>query len=257
MLGCTDTRRMLRQIEADNCLPDAVTAVFLDAVEIEINSLPLPAGETFRVQANWAKGCVLAALGKVAPQVCVSGPEIAASSFAMLARIRPARDYRWCLPIPARQAFFNDFGIGNDDWTTADDGQLRTWIEEHQVDYDGPIETGGRSGPAFVTDVARLPVPTPTFEQFQDLLGLVFADRNRTLGLLWRYPRTALTAQGYCLCLPRSLDGLDYAPFAMEEDCAAPHGRARRPNGEFGLPEAIHYSCQIPSRPVISLELIS
>lgn len=257
MLGSCETRRMLRRIKWDNCLPGAVESVFLDALAVEVEALPLTEGNLLREQAIWAKGRVLAALQRVIRDVCVQGPEIASGAFVTLARVRPARDYRWCLPIPAQQSFFDDFGIGSDEWVAVDDDQLRTWIEEHQADYNGPIETGGRSGPAFVTDVAQVPVPTPTFAQFQDLLGLVFADGNRTLGILWRYPRTALAIQGHRLCLPRSLDGLDYPPFAMERDCTAPHGRSQRPNGQFGLPEAIHQGCQIPGRPVIGLEILA
>jgi len=256
MLGSCETRRMLRRIEADSCLPASVETLFFNAISTEVVASPLPASQPFRTRAIWAGERLLTALGNVIRDVSVRGPEVAGGVFDNLARIRPARDYRWCLPTAARQQFFLDFGIGRDDWPTAPDDQLRLWIEAHQVDYTGPIETGGRSGPAFVTDYAQLPVPTPSFEDLQNLLGLIFADGSRTLGILCRYRRTELTSQGLRLCLPRSVDGLDYPPFEMEPDCTAPHGRTRQLNGSPGLPEAIHASCQIPGRPVSSLEVI-
>ena len=247
---------MLRRIEIDDCLSGAVVTRFFDAVSAGIAASALPAGQPFRQRADWAKARLLFALENVRQHVCVQGPEVAAGFFPMLARVRPARDYRWCLPTTARQQFFLDFGIERDEWPNASDDQLRQWIEGHQVDYVGPIETGGRSGSAFVTDNSQLPVPIPDFAQLQYLLGLVFADGSRTLGIVWRYTRATLAAQGRRLCLPRSLDGLDYPPFEMETNCSAPHGRTRQPNGNPGLPEAIHEGCQVPGRPVISLEVL-
>jgi len=256
MLGSCETRRMLRRIEADACLPAEAENILFEAITLHVSNSPLSSGLAFRARAIWAKTHLLAALADIRDSVCVRGPQIAANRFTTVVRIRPARDYRWCLPTLDRQRFFDDFGIEGDEWSAADDHQLREWIEAHYGDYTGAIEVSGRSGPAFVTDNATIPAPMPSFQEFQRLLGLLFSDGNRTLGLLWRYSRAALQATGNVLCVPRSVDGLDYQPFEMERNCGAPHGNAKQPDGTIGLPEAVHRGCQIPQA-YITLEFLN
>lgn len=248
---------MLRRLTADNCLPEATVSTFFHSLETEIGAIPLSAGLGAQQRAKWAKDRVIAAITAAEQSVCAQGPEIPAGTFATLLRIRPARVYQWCLPAPMRAKFLREFNITLGAWSMASDPDLRLWIESHQATYSGPIETGGKSGPAFVTDAAKVPNPAPVFAEFQDLLGLTFTETDRTLGLLWRYSRQTLENEGYRIRLPRSFDGLDYEPFAMEPDCTAPHGRTRRSDGQAGLPEAVHTGCQIPGRPFIELELVT
>ena len=255
MLGSAETAEMLNRLETDVCLQSAVVDAFFAALEAETARNPQAKGLSPAEVTEWARGRVLEVFRNtpLGPWIA-QGADVPMGEFDVVARLRAARVYRYCMPDNGVE-FFKEFLIEDDVWKSASDDMLRTWIEAHIPDYDGNICTAGKTGLAWVTDVAALPDPIPSLAALVNQLGLDFG--GETLGLLCRYPRSAPEARGCPLRVPRSLDGLDYSPFKMQVDCGALHGLTAPADGSAGLPEAVHRGCEIEMGSLISLSLIA
>ena len=244
---------MLLRLETDDCLPVGVVEAFFAGLSNEVATHPAPSPSTPDGLAEWAGRCVLNVLATVHGALQSKGPALPAGAFVNLARVRPARDYRWCLPAVEREQFLEEIPGGDHRWPSAVAEELRAWIEPHIIAYAGAFETGNREGFAWVTDAVMIPAPPPSFAELKDTLGLNYLP-DEELGLLCRYWRADVPS----LHLPRSLDGLDHAPFRLVTDCAAPHGITLKiSTGAPGWPEAVHPACQIPGGASNTMELVA
>lgn len=251
MQGTAETQEMLSRLEADNCLPKGIIDTFFNALLAEINahSMSVPAAATDLTE--WAKRRVLDVLAQAKGSLQCQGSPVPAGIFENLARVRPARDYAWCLPSSSSEDFLEEFPA--DSWPKASDDDLRSWIEPHIANYNGAFETGNKRGLVWVTDASVVPDPSPPFAFLKDMLGLVY-DPDENIGLLCRYRRADVLS----LHLPRSLDGIDHPPFRLVEDCAAHHGMTLQLSANIpGWPEAVHSGCQIPAGASSKIQLVA
>ncbi len=226
--GEENSRRVLANIRAENCLDEKVTEIFFDRIA---RSRP-PASAREALAA-----CSLAVHGDPANGVddlyCRAG-EVPTNRFVHLFKMVTGGT---CWFLDAE--YSDESGISRSDLQEGDADLVRDFVDGYDRDEGWIGKSGG------IAWVAEGPAPPEEATSLADRLGLPHikeAIEDQKIAVLIEFRRSDLKEK---LHVPRTTDGIDHPAFRPVRDCDLPHGWTE-PMGEgTGIPEAVHRSCKV------------